>query len=134
MAPRNLGGEITSLLTSSLKLLTCLSGVVDPGFKIYGLTNVRVVDASMIPLTTGVAIQSTVYAIAEKVGLYLDLVALARSDWAASPGRRYTQKRVGSRVDKVGPAFPFRYRSKYHWLGKRRGTTVFLLWLIESRT
>jgi choline dehydrogenase-like flavoprotein len=35
--------------------------------KIYGLANVRVVDASVIPLTTGVAIQSTVYAIAEKV-------------------------------------------------------------------
>ncbi|KAN0125467.1 hypothetical protein V8E53_015437 [Lactarius tabidus] len=43
-----------------------LGGVVDPKMKIYGLTNVRVVDASVIPLTTGVAIQSTVYAIAEK--------------------------------------------------------------------
>jgi choline dehydrogenase-like flavoprotein len=42
-------------------------GVVDPRLKIYGLANVRVVDASVIPLTTGVAIQSTVYAIAEKV-------------------------------------------------------------------
>jgi choline dehydrogenase-like flavoprotein len=47
--------------------LICLSGVVDPRLKIYGLANVRVVDASVIPLTTGVAIQSTVYAIAEKV-------------------------------------------------------------------
>ena len=114
MAPRNLGGGITSLLTSSLKLLTCLSGVIDPRFKIYGLTNVRVVDASVIPLTTGVAIQSTVYAIAEKVGLYLDLVTLAHSDWAASSGRRYTQKRVGPRVDRIRPVFPFRYRPKYH--------------------
>lgn len=48
------------------------SGVVDPKMKIYGLTNVRVVDASVIPLTTGVAIQSTVYAIAEKVSLKLE--------------------------------------------------------------
>ena len=52
-------------------LIRC-SGVVDPRLKIYGLANVRVVDASVIPLTTGVAIQSTVYAIAEKVGLDLN--------------------------------------------------------------
>ena len=43
--------------------------------KIYGLTNVRVVDASVIPLTTGVAIQSTVYAIAEKVSPTLAWIA-----------------------------------------------------------
>jgi hypothetical protein len=50
-----------------LNILICLSGVVDPRLKIYGLDNVRVVDASAIPLTTGVAIQASVYAIAEKV-------------------------------------------------------------------
>lgn len=61
----------------------------------------RVVDASVIPLITGVAIQSTVYAIAEKVGLHLDWLTLARSDLAASSGRRYTQKRVGSRVGRI---------------------------------
>jgi hypothetical protein len=65
MAPRNLGGKITFQLYSPT--LICLSGVVDPRLKIYGLDNVRVVDASVIPLTTGVAIQSSVYAIAEKV-------------------------------------------------------------------
>ena len=86
-------------------MLTCLLGVVDPRFKIYGLTNVRVVDASVIPLTTGVAIQSTVYAIAEKVGPHLDWVTLARSDLAASLGRRYTQKRVGSRVGRIRSPF-----------------------------
>lgn len=58
-------------LTWPLDILTRLSGVVDPRLKIYGLANVRVVDASVIPLTTGVAIQSTVYAIAEKVRLDL---------------------------------------------------------------
>jgi choline dehydrogenase-like flavoprotein len=65
MAPRSLGGKelpLTLFVNSDH-----LSGVVDPRMKIYGLTNVRVVDASVIPLTTGVAIQSTVYAIAEKV-------------------------------------------------------------------
>ena len=65
----------------------------------------RVVDASVIPLTTGVAIQSTVYAIAEKVRLHLDWLTLARSDLAASSGRRYAQKRVGSRVGRIGSPF-----------------------------
>jgi hypothetical protein len=73
MAPRSLGGKELphSLLINSDLLL----GVVDPKMKIYGLTNVRVVDASVIPLTTGVAIQSTVYAIAEKVGPKLEWIA-----------------------------------------------------------
>ncbi|KAH9986609.1 hypothetical protein BJV77DRAFT_53486 [Russula vinacea] len=53
-----------------------LGGVVDPRLKIYGLANVRVVDASVIPLTTGVAIQSTVYAIAEKAA------DLLRKEWS----------------------------------------------------
>lgn len=52
-----------------LNILICLSGVVDPRLKIYGLDNVRVIDASVIPLTTGVAIQTSVYAVAEKVWL-----------------------------------------------------------------
>ncbi|KAI0066979.1 alcohol oxidase [Artomyces pyxidatus] len=43
-----------------------LGGVVDPSLKIYGLKNVRVVDAGVIPLTIGVAIMPTVYAVAEK--------------------------------------------------------------------
>jgi hypothetical protein len=114
MAPRNLGGEIILTRTLSLTLLTCLSGVVDPRFKIYGLTNVRVVDASVIPLTTGVAIQSTVYAIAEKVGLYLD--QMTGSDQVASSGRGYLQKRVGSRVvGRKRRALPPKIQSKYQW-------------------
>ena len=48
--------------------------------KIYGLTNVRVVDASVIPLTTGVAIQSTVYAIAEKVSPKLEWMGRTLTD------------------------------------------------------
>jgi hypothetical protein len=52
-----------------LNILICLPGVVNPRLKIYGLENVRVVDASVIPLTTGVAIQTSVYVIAEKVWL-----------------------------------------------------------------
>jgi choline dehydrogenase-like flavoprotein len=54
---------------------------------------VRVVDASVIPLTTGVAIQSTVYAIAEKVGLRLN--RSTRSDQAASQAADVLRKELG---------------------------------------
>ncbi|OSX63019.1 hypothetical protein POSPLADRAFT_1141676, partial [Postia placenta MAD-698-R-SB12] len=49
MAPRNAGGVVNSSLL------------------VYGTRNVRVVDASIIPLHIGCHIQSTTYAIAEKV-------------------------------------------------------------------
>ena len=44
-----------------------LSGVVAPDFKVHRTANLRVVDASIIPLTFSVAPLATVYAIAEKV-------------------------------------------------------------------
>ena len=47
-----------------------LGGVVDPQLKVYGTANVRVIDASIFPMTIGATIQATVYAIAEKVRLF----------------------------------------------------------------
>lgn len=41
-------------------------GVVDPSLKVYGTENVRVVDASIVPLIPRGNIMSTVYAVAEK--------------------------------------------------------------------
>ncbi|KAG8696916.1 hypothetical protein FRC08_006848 [Ceratobasidium sp. 394] len=41
-------------------------GVVAPNLKVYGTTNVRVVDASVIPLHMGTHITRTVYGIGEK--------------------------------------------------------------------
>ncbi|CAE6444530.1 unnamed protein product [Rhizoctonia solani] len=43
-----------------------LGGVVDVHLKVYGTANVRVVDASIIPLHIGTHIQRTVYGVAEK--------------------------------------------------------------------
>lgn len=51
---------------------TCLmlprakGGVVDDRLRVYGTRNVRVVDASMMPLVPRANTQATVYAVAEK--------------------------------------------------------------------
>ncbi|KAI0782928.1 GMC oxidoreductase [Abortiporus biennis] len=42
-------------------------GVVDSNLVVYGTKNIRVVDASIIPLVVSVPLQDTLYAIAEKV-------------------------------------------------------------------
>lgn len=44
-----------------------LGGVVDAQLRVYGVDGLRVVDASIIPLVPGTHLQSSVYAIAEKV-------------------------------------------------------------------
>lgn len=49
-----------------------IGGVVNPRLKVYGIDNVRVVDAGVFPITTSSALQQTVYVIAEKVSLARD--------------------------------------------------------------
>ena len=43
-----------------------LGGVVDNRLKVYGTSNVRVVDASVLPFQVSGHLSSTIYAVAEK--------------------------------------------------------------------
>ncbi|KAF2119462.1 hypothetical protein BDV96DRAFT_596181 [Lophiotrema nucula] len=43
-----------------------LGGCVDPGLRVYGLEQLSIIDASIIPMIPSTALQATVYAIAEK--------------------------------------------------------------------
>lgn len=43
-----------------------IGGVVDTSLKVYGTSNVRVVDASIIPFQVCGHLQSTIYAVAER--------------------------------------------------------------------
>ncbi|KAJ7476593.1 alcohol oxidase [Mycena latifolia] len=67
MAPKAIGGEsITSNACLAIHINN-VSGVVDSNLMVYGLQNVRVVDAGIFPMLITAPLQPTVYAIAEKV-------------------------------------------------------------------
>ena len=55
-------------------------GVVDPQLKVYGVQNLRVVDASVFPLEIRNNLQTSVYAVAEKAA---DII---KGDWRDSKG------------------------------------------------
>ena len=66
MMRRSLGGACY-LSSPPVSILTLyLSGVVDAQLKIYDVSNVRVVDASMMPLQISAHLSATLYGVAEK--------------------------------------------------------------------
>jgi hypothetical protein len=94
MAPRQIGGTAFLQCTRICAQIGCPTGVVDNTLKVYGLKNVRVVDAGVIPLTVGVATQPTVYALAEKVNIYTCVVA---SSYSYLAGIGYHSRTMGPR-------------------------------------
>ncbi|CDO76651.1 hypothetical protein BN946_scf184986.g4 [Trametes cinnabarina] len=58
--------EITDTASSCSMLLKATNGVVDPELKVYDMTNLHIMDLSVVPLHFAAHPQATVYAIAEQ--------------------------------------------------------------------
>jgi choline dehydrogenase-like flavoprotein len=63
---RSNAGTVWHPLGSSKVGMLADGAVVDDNFKVYGVQNLRVVDASVVPMSIGAHNQATVYALAEK--------------------------------------------------------------------
>jgi choline dehydrogenase len=53
-------------LGTAAMMMRELGGVVDPELRVYGTANVRVVDASILPMQTSGHVTATLYAVAER--------------------------------------------------------------------
>jgi hypothetical protein len=84
LAPEYLRGASVAFFFGlhSLRTERLILGVVSPDFKVHRTANMRVVDASIIPLTFSVAPLATVYALAEKVCSSISYLARSRCEYS----------------------------------------------------
>ncbi len=83
------GGHYAVYLFSWVLTSESHTGVVDGSLRVHGTANLRVVDASIIPIQMACHTQQTVYAIAEKVGV------ISGGDFV----RLFSSSRIGRRHD-----------------------------------
>ncbi|KAJ7623848.1 GMC oxidoreductase [Mycena polygramma] len=74
---RNTVGTVFHPIGTASMLPRDAGGVVDSSLKVYGTSNLRVIDASILPIHISAHIQATVYAIAEKAA---DIIKRERQD------------------------------------------------------
>ncbi|CUS14907.1 unnamed protein product [Tuber aestivum] len=65
-AVRDMSNQMYHMTSTCAMMKRDLGGVVNKDLKVYGVRNLRVVDASVQPLIPAAHVQSTVYAVAEK--------------------------------------------------------------------
>jgi len=82
-------GPVAHTIGTNAMMKRSLGGVVDAHLKIYDTSNVRVVDASIIPLQISAHLASTLYGVAEKAA---DLI---KADWGSSADTAVFQYDVG---------------------------------------
>ncbi|KAI3621666.1 gmc oxidoreductase [Moniliophthora roreri] len=79
-----------------------LGGVVDSRLKVYGLSNVRVVDAGVLPMLVSAAINPTVIAVAEKARSAADIIKV---DWPNAQNQKREARIEPPALDVYGLPF-----------------------------